>query len=483
MNEVGFVTKVRDFLVYLDGLPTIRINDMVHSDPDWGGPQVRGWVSAILPDAVEVLLLDDGAVKPGQMFKRMEERLTVAVGGHLLGRAVNPLGIPIDGKGPLLSTRTTAKSELDRTASGIQARQFITEQFISGVSIVDSLIPLGKGQRELVLGDARSGKTSFLIDLIVNQAGSGVVCIYASIGKPITEVRSLIDILKANQALAHTIVIAASSTDTAPLIYLAPQTAFSVAEYFQQKGKDVLLILDDMGNHAKIYREIALLGNKAPGRESYPGDIFYAHAHLLERAGKFGPKEGGGSITAIPVIELNLNDFTTFIPTNLMAMTDGHLLFKSALYNSGQRPAIDIPLSVSRIGQQTQSKAQNLLATRVKQVLARSLSLETISRFSTELPEATQQVLHQASLIHEMLKQESLTKVSPQVQTLLLGLVFTSFLRSHDVAYLRANKQKLVEAFEKDPTLLALTGTVFSLKDDEEIIEKLEEVVKLVKLD
>ncbi|MDO8638956.1 MAG: F0F1 ATP synthase subunit alpha, partial [Candidatus Daviesbacteria bacterium] len=299
---------MKNFLIYLDGLPTIKLNELVENEAG-----VRGWVSALLPETTEVLLIDDGQVEPGNVFKRIGKQLNVpTTGNFLLGRAINPLGTPVDGKASLPQSKTK-QAELDCPALGIDAREFIRNQFNTGITLIDSLIPLGKGQRELIMGDARSGKTEFLLNIITNQSKTGVICVYASIGKPISQVKSVIDTLKKNKALDFTCIIATSSADPAPLIFLTPQTAFSVAEYFQKQGKDVLLILDDIGNHAKIHREISLLSNRPPGRESYPGDIFYQHAHLLERAGNFKKEYGGGSITALPVIELNLNDFTTLI--------------------------------------------------------------------------------------------------------------------------------------------------------------------------
>lgn len=474
-QEVGFVKSVKNFLVYMDGLPNAKINDMVANEEG-----IRGWISALLPDLVEVLLLDEGSVQPGQMFRAVNERLTVPVGNFLMGRALNPLGIPIDGKGMLAKSAAATLSELDLPASGISSREFISHQFNTGITLLDTLVPIGKGQRELVLGDARSGKTDFLINTIVNQRHTGVLCVYASIGKPIAEVRALIDILQTNQALSYTIVVATSSSDPAPLIFLTPQTAFTISEYFQKQGKDVLVILDDMGNHAKIYREISLLGNRPPGRESYPGDIFYQHAHLVERAGNFKKEVGGGSITALPVIELNLNDFTTLIPTNVMSMTDGHLLFKSTLYNQGQRPAVDISLSVSRVGQQTQNRVQNLLATRVKQVLAEATQLDTVSRFSFELPMATQLVLRQREMLEEFIKQPSLTFTSLEIQIILLALPFTSFLQLRDREFVRKYKDLLIKAFTTDPELVKITKAAITFPSDTELIKALETVASRV---
>lgn len=467
-QEIGYITRNRNFLTYLDGFPTIRVNDLVQSDNG-----LRGWVSSIADSEIEVLMLDEGDLRPGQAFKRLPDKLALPIGDFLLSRSINPLGVPIDGKGRL-SKKNSLSLELDQVAPGIENRQFITTQFLTGITLIDTLIPLGKGQRELILGDAHSGKTSLLIDIIINQKKTGVICILALIGKPSVTIRALLDVLSANKALDYTVIIATSSSDPAPFIFLTPKAAFSVAEYFQKKGKDVLLILDDLGSHAKIYREISLLGNKSPGRESYPGDIFYQHAHLLERAGNFLPKFGGGSITALPVVELNLTDFTTLIPTNLMSMTDGHLLFRSSLRSQGQTPAIDISLSVSRVGRQTQGALSNLLSSKVRQVLSEAEDLETISRFSSELPPQTQLTLKRKEQILELLKQEPLTAIVKQVQLILLSLPFTTFLQNKPRSYIEKYKNFLIENFMGNPKLIPITKSVSKLKTDEELIRLLE---------
>ena len=479
-DEVGYVVTSRDFLVHLDGFPSVKINDLVQSESG-----AKGLVNSLSENLVEVLMLDERKVKPNEAFKRVPDPLGVLVGDFLLGRAINPLGQPVDGKRPLGRGRDSKISSLDQNAPGIEAREFITEQFLTGVTLVDSLIPIGRGQRELVLGDAHSGKTQFLMDVIVNQKGRGVICVYASIGKPAVSVRNLIDGLKANNALDFTVVVAASSSEPAPLIFLAPKTAFTIAEYFQKMGKDVLLILDDLGIHAKIHREIALLGDRPPGRESYPGDTFYQHAHLIERAGKFkgaaGSKTvGGGSITALPVTELNLSDFTTLIPTNLMAMTDGHLLFKANLYTQGQRPAIDISLSVSRVGRQTRDRLSNLLSSKVRYLLSSASELETISRFSSELPQDTQTTLRRRDQIMELIRQEPLTNIQKQIQVILLALPFTTFFADKNRAFVEKYKNTLVQAFSKDSTLLKITNSVDKIKTEDELIKLLEVVGPLL---
>lgn len=437
---------------------------------------LRGWINSISENTVEVLMLDEGVVKPKTQFRKLDTRLGLPTGDFLLGRAINPLGIPIDGKGLLSRTKNVAMSELDREASGIESRQFIANQFLTGITLIDTLIPLGRGQRELVLGDAHSGKTGFLINAIVNQKNTGVICVIALIGKPAVTVKNLIDVLKSNKALDYTVIVATSSSEAAPLIFLTPKTAFTIAEYFQKKGKHVLLVLDDLGSHAKIYREIALLGNKPPGKESYPGDIFYQHAHLLERAGNFLPQYGGGSITALPVVELNLTDFTTLIPTNLMSMTDGHLLFRAGMHAQGQTPAIDISLSVSRVGRQTQNKVSNLLSTRVRQILSAAADLETISRFSSELPPETQLILRRKDQFMELLKQDPLTMLSKEVQLILLALPFTTFFKDKTRSFIEKNKRVIIDAFQNNPQLAPVIRSVNKLNNEEELIKILESI-------
>lgn len=472
-TEVGYALSSRDFLVFLDGMPSVRINDLVQSERG-----LRGWVNALYPDKVEVLMLDEGIVSPGELFKRLPNRLSISLGQYLMGRIINPLGVPVDGRRINPQTKTEAVSELDTSAPGIQSRKFITDQFLTGITLVDTLIPLAKGQREMVLGDAHSGKTAFLIDLIVNQNDNpNTICIYASMGKPVTQLRNLIDVLKNNGAMSHTVIIASTSSESPPLIYLTPQTAFTIAEYFQKMGKDVLLILDDIGIHAKIYREISLLSGKSPGRESYPGDIFYQHAHLLERAGNFKPEAGGGSITALPVMELNLADFATYIPTNLIGMTDGHFMFKASLHSQGQIPAIDISLSVSRVGRQTQNRLHNLLAGSIKQLLAQAAELETISRFSSELPVETRLTLKRKSIIEELIRQDSLTDIPLEVQVVILGLTFTNMFLDKDLSFVQRNKVALISAFKKDPALKAFADKIFKLETMEDLIKSLEQAV------
>ena len=473
-TEVGYVVSSRGYLAYLDGLPTIKINDLVSTDDG-----ITGLVHALNTTAVEVLLLSSSSVTPGKEFRATGRRLELEVGDYLIGRAINPLGIPVDGKG-ILSKVGLKRFELEPPAQTIEAREFIKDQLITGISAVDTLIPLGLGQRELIIGDAHSGIQNFLINIIVNQTPQGLICIYAAIGKPVSQITNLIHTLQVNKALNHTVVIASSATDGSPLIFLTPLTALTIAEYFKNQGKNVLVVLDDMGIHAQAYREISLLGGRSPGRESYPGDIFYTQAKLLERAGKFNPSAGGGSITAFPVIELNLNDFTGFIPTNLMSITDGHLLFRSSLYNKNQRQAIDIGLSVSRVGRQTQNLISNLLSRKLRQCLAEASELETLSQFSAELPPQTQLILRQKQVLLELLKQDDLTLLPLPFQAILLGLVFTEFIKDKNEVTIRRFKNAILKTIGTDPEIIKLQTNISKFKSDDELIKALDAVVPRV---
>lgn len=470
MNEVGYVISSRDFLMYLDGLPTVRVFDLVQNEQG-----LRGVVTGLNHDQVEAWILDEGTVLPGQLFKKLDDKLAFPASSNMLGRAINPLGVPIDGKGAIPKTRAIS-TELEKLAPGIDKRQFIIKQAETGITLIDLLIPLGKGQRELILGDAHSGKTGFLVDVIVNQSQNNTICIIALIGKPISEVRTLIDTLRTNKALDNCVVVAASSMESSPMIFFAPFTAMSLAEFFQAQGQDVLVILDDMGIHAKAYRELSLLGGRAPGRESYPGDIFYIQAHLLERAGMFSPSAGSGSITALPVMEINLNDFTSFIPTNLMAMTDGHLMFRAAYRLQGKRPAIDLGLSVSRVGRQTQARIVNLLSQQVRSVLQEAETLETVSRFANELPTQTQQTLRQSDIIKELIIQDPLTFIPMEAQTAILGLVFTSFLADKDKYFCLKYKKSLFDLFLQNPRMKTFAKSLLSFQSLNQLNSKLEEL-------
>lgn len=471
--EVGYVKSVKGPIALLSGLPSARIFDLVA-----GEEGAMGFVSALYPHEVEVLLLKKDNVRPGEQFQPLTSGLSVPAGEFLLGRAIGPLGDPVDGRGKIASRGKL--TPLTDSVPGIAGRKFIDRQLVTGITMVDTLIPIGLGQRELILGDARSGKTGFLIDVVANQKHTGLICIYGCLAKPVGEVADLLKIFAKTKALDYTIMVASFATDPGPLIFITPQTAIAIASYFQKQGKDVLLILDDMGAHAKVYREISLLAQSSPGRQAYPGDIFYQHAHLLERAGSFSPQAGGGSITALPVMELDFTDFTSYIPTNLMSMTDGHLLFRSSLYGKGYRPSIDLFLSVSRVGRQTQTRLATDLAFKIRQLLTAAESLSTVASFSGELAVETQTLLKQKNMILEILRQPPLLFVSPQVQTVLLTLPFCSFFADKAENFFVAYRQELIDLFTKDRKLSLITKAIPSMKSVKELIEALEKEGELI---
>ncbi len=466
VNEVGYAASINDYLIWLNGLPNIKINEIVMTKDG-----ARGLVTAVKNNQVEILMLDDSKIQPNTMFTRTYQQLSIEAGTHLIGRTVNPLGLPIDGKGRFVQKGEL--TEIERPALGIKSRATITRQFETGIAMVDMLIPMAFGQRELMMGDPRSGKTGFLIDIITNQKGKDIICILALVGKPIIEIRRLVDILGLNGALDYTIIVAASSSEKAPLIFVTPQVAVTLAEHFQRQGKDVLLIMDDMGVHAKFYREISLLSGTAPGRESYPGDIFYQHAKLVERCGNFNKQFGGGSITCLPVIEIAQDDYSAYMPTNLMGMTDGHFLFSSNRYHQGYRPSVDISLSVSRVGRQTQNLAQKQLADRVKALLAEAKKLESFSRMGSEVSAQTLNTLKQAGQIEEILKQAQLTKLPIAVQMIMLGLVFTKFFMSKEASFVQKNKQALIDYLTNKFNHQDYIKQIKTFKSDQEFIDNL----------
>lgn len=465
--EIGYAVSISNYLVWVNGLPNVRINEVVESEAS-----ARGLIVSIQEDLVGVLMLDDAKIKPQQSFKRTGKELSIATGSHLLGRTINPLGAPIDGKGGFGSLGQ--EIALEQPPTSIKSREKITRQFETGVVAVDMLVPLAYGQRELIIGDSHSGKTGFLIDTVVNQKDRNVICIYSLIGKPVREIHSIVDVLKGTEALKYTAVVASTSSDMASLVYLTPLVAVTLAEYFQKRGLDVILILDDMGVHAKFYREISLLSGKPPGRDSYPGDIFYQHAKLVERAGNFNKTYGGGSITALPVIETNLDDFSSYMTTNLMGMTDGHLLFSAARYRQGFRPSIDISLSVSRVGRQTQNLVQKALADRVKALISESARLQAYSRLGSEVSPQTQLILKQGAQIEIILKQLALDKLPILIQMILLGLVFTPFFETKDHLFVEVNKRKIINFLIRKMDLKKFQEIISRYGDDKQFIKSLE---------
>jgi F-type H+-transporting ATPase subunit alpha len=418
--EVGLVVKAKRYLLTLEGLPSARVNDVL-VDADGN----RAIVRALSDDYVYALALTQ-AGHPGDQFHFFTEEYHYSAGPHLFGRVIDTLGRPVDNKGSFPPPNVSLRLEVD--AQGIEVRRPIHTQLVTGITAVDTLIPIAKGQRQLVFGPMRSGKTTFLTQTVQEQAARGVVCIYAVIGKPINGLRKITNtIIEDAPEGAKTVVIAAVSDEPASVIALTPSIAFLLAEYYQSLGEDVLVVLDDLDAHAKYLREIALLEGRLPSTESYPGDIFYQHAHLMERSGHFTDAVGGGSITALPVIQTDLKNFSDLIPTNVMACTDGHLAFSPTLRAQGSYPSINIAESVTRVGRQAQHTLQKQ-ATRHTQVLLGSYrTQQEYAKFSTDLSDHTRDILRRGAIIEVLLEQPPYKGLPFSGQVLLLALVFSDY--------------------------------------------------------
>jgi len=445
-NEVGLVTSAKKYLISLEGLPSAKVNDILE---DKDGKMAL--VTFLEEDSVRALMLDPVYTKPGNRFFLKGNEKIFSFGDHLFGRVINVLGQPIDGKSEF--PENNASLELNVVASGIDSREFIKDQFSTGVTFVDSLFPIGRGQRQLVFGPPRSGKTSFLKDVVVNQKDQDTICIYVAIGRPIDAVQRIAASVFDKNNGKNTIFLAALSNDIPPLVSISPSVAFSIAEYFSKQGKDVLLILDDLGTHAKYVREIALLEGRLLGRESYPGDMFYQHAHLMERSGHFNEKFGGGSITLFPVLETDIKNSTDLIPTNIMSATDGHLSFSSALRAQGHYPSVIEDQSVTRVGSHTQKLVQRQLANKILILLAEHKTQKEYTQFGSQLSKKTQELLHKGDVAEELLKQETFESIKPNVQVALLSLVFTPFILEKEKEFIAKNKRRIIEAISESPEM------------------------------
>lgn len=408
-GEIGYVVQNFHSLVYVSGLPGAHPNEVIVFENG-----EAGLVLSMTKERLEVLIFSNVQIRVGSKVVRTNEHIKVGVGDTLLGRTIDPLGVPLDGKGELDGL---TPSEIDSNAPSIIQRENITKPLLTGVSLVDLVCPLGKGQRELVIGDRKTGKTEFLLQMMLNQARSGAVCIYAVIGQKRIDIRKLNDFFTSQGVLENTILIASSSSDSPGLIYLTPYSAMTVAEYFRDKGMDVLLILDDMTTHARNYREISLLARKFPGRNSYPGDIFYIHARLVERAGNFKK----GSITCLPVAESILGDLSGYIQTNLMSMTDGHIFFDIELYSQGRRPAVNPFLSVTRVGHQTQTPLQKDLSRELSGFLVKYERMKQFMHFGAEVGGSTKNILDLGGKIDEFFNQTGTKTVALNMNILIIA--------------------------------------------------------------
>ena len=397
-NDVGSVVSVGDGIALVYGLDAVMNGELLVFPHN-----VYGLVMNLEADHVGVVLLgDDSLVKEGDEVKRTKRVMEVPVGEAMLGRVVNALGQPIDGKGDIKTTKTRP---IEVIAPGVMTRKSVDTPLETGITMIDAITPIGRGQRELIIGDRQTGKTAIAIDTIINQKGKDVICIYVAIGQKNSTVAQIVDKLKSHDALKYTIVVAATASEPAPLLYVAPYAGCAIAEEFMSQGKDVLIVYDDLSKHAVAYRALSLLLKRSPGREAYPGDVFYLHSRLLERACKLNKENGGGSITALPIVETQSGDISAYIPTNIISITDGQIFLVTDLFNAGQRPAIDAGLSVSRVGGDAQTKAMKQVARSLKIDLANFNEMKSFAQFGSDLDESTQGIIRHGEVLMRVLRQ------------------------------------------------------------------------------
>jgi len=398
MSEVGTVISVGDGIGRVYGLDDVMSGELLEFPH-----QVYGLALNLEEDNVGCVLMGEyHAVSEGDEVKRTKRILSVPVGDALVGRVVDPLGRPLDGKGPIA---TTEFNPLERIAPGVVARRPVKEPMQTGIKAIDSMIPIGRGQRELIIGDRQTGKTAIILDAIINQKGTGNICVYVAIGQKMSTVAQVIATLDRHGAMDHTIVVSATASEPAPMQYLAPYAGCAMGEYFLYKGGHAVCFYDDLTKHAQAYREISLLLRRPPGREAFPGDVFYLHSRLLERAAKLNDENGGGSLTALPVIETQMGDVSAYIPTNVISITDGQIYLEGDLFYAGQRPAVNVGLSVSRVGGNAQIKAMKAIAGSLRLDLAQYRELAAFAQFGSDLDKATQRQLARGERLMEILRQ------------------------------------------------------------------------------
>ena len=466
MRETGTVILVGDGIAKVFGLKDCMASELLEFDDG-----SFGLAQNLEEETISVAILSNNYdIREGTKVKRTGNVLSVPVGEALLGRVVDALGKPIDGKGPAECTETRpAESE----APGIIERKSVSVPLQTGIKAIDSMIPIGRGQRELIIGDRQTGKTEIAIDTIINQKNTGVICIYVAIGQKNSSVVRLVNELTANGAMENTIVVSASASESAPLQYIAPYSGCAMAEYFREKGKDVLIIYDDLSKHAVAYRALSLLIRRPPGREAYPGDVFYLHSRLLERAACVAPEYGGGSITALPLIETQAGDVSAYIPTNVISITDGQIFLETELFHAGVMPAINPGISVSRVGGSAQLKAMKKVSGELKLLYSQYRELQAFSQFGSDLDADTKARLALGDRIVEVLKQDRNSPVPVGCQVVIIYAVIHGFLDDIPVKDVKKYEKKLYEVLnQKYPELIKRFEEGFFEDCDIEMMEK-----------
>ena len=445
--EGGVVISSADGIVHVEGMNRAVYGEIVTFDNG-----AKGMVESVDPEQLGIMLFDGAeTVGVGTMVTRSGKRAGIPVGDAFLGRVISPLGEPIDGKGPI---EAVGYNPIEKQAPGILERQSVDTPLHTGILAIDSMFPIGRGQRELIIGDRQTGKTAIALDTILNQTDQNVVCIYVAIGQKASSVAQLVQALQAHDALRYTIVLCAAASDSAPLQYIAPYAGCAMGEYFMHQGRDVLIVYDDLSKHAVAYRALSLLLKRSPGREAYPGDVFYLHSRLLERAAHLADHLGGGSMTALPIVETQAGDVSAYIPTNIISITDGQIFLESSLFFAGQRPAVNVGLSVSRVGGAAQTKAMKKAAGAIRLELAQYREMEVFMQFSSDLDDATRRQLAYGQGLMQLLRQEQSHPYSQHAQVLLLVSALGHVFLPVPPAQVRSTAQKLLAALEQQLSAL-----------------------------
>ncbi len=466
LGDVGTVVTVGDGIVRIHGLEQCMLNELLEFD---NGVQCMA-LNLEQEFVGAVMLGSDADIKEGDTVKRTRSIVSVPVGEELLGRVVNSLGSPIDGKGAILSKETRP---IEKIASGIITREPVNVPLQTGIKAIDSMIPIGRGQRELIIGDRQTGKTAIAIDTIINQKGKDVICIYVAIGQKNSTVAGVVETLRKNNALDYTIVVSSTASELAPLQYIAPYAGCAMGEYFMEKGKDVLIVYDDLSKHAVAYRALSLLLKRPPGREAYPGDVFYLHSRLLERAARLNDDYGGGSLTALPIIETQAGDVSAYIPTNVISITDGQIFLESELFNSGVRPAVNPGISVSRVGGNAQIKAMKKVSGTLKLDYSQYRELQSFSQFGSDLDKDTKDRLAKGERIVEVLKQDQNSPLEVEEQVVIIYAVINNYLAAIPVEKIKQYQKDLLDHI-KDTNPEILT----SIRDEKVITPETETTLK-----
>ena len=453
-EEGGVVVSSADGIVEVEGMDRAVYGEIVTFENG-----AKGMVESVEPGRLGIMLFDGAeSVGVGTMVTRSGKRAGIPVGEGFLGRVIDPLGEPIDGKGPV---EAVGYNPIEKQAPGILERQSVDTPLHTGILAIDSMFPIGRGQRELIIGDRQTGKTSIATDAILNQKDTGVLCIYVAIGQKASSIARVAEDLKKHGAMSYTTIVAATASDSAPLQYFAPYAGTALAEYFMAQGKSVLIVYDDLSKHAVAYRAISLLLRRSPGREAYPGDVFYLHSRLLERSCRMSDALGGGSITALPIVETQAGDVSAYIPTNVISITDGQIFLESALFNAGNRPAVNVGLSVSRVGGAAQTKAMKKANANLRIELAQYKDMESFAQFSSDLDAETRHQLEHGKALTEMLKQPLYQPKTDAEQVVILVLASHGMLDDVPLAEQRARTAAFVRQFHADVsgTMDAITAT------------------------